>query len=82
MDYKQKYLKYKQKYLSLKNQFAGAASKQKNFGTRIDGEIETVDWSKEDHMTKDTPVGTLFTIGSKPGEVFRIIKIVDGPTET
>jgi len=55
--------------------------KQKNFGKRIDGQIETVDWSKEDHMTKDTPVGTLFTIGSKPGNVFRIIKIVDGPVE-
>ncbi|VVU95258.1 hypothetical protein CPAV1605_983 [seawater metagenome] len=77
-----KYLKYKKKYFSLKNQYGSSASKQTSFGKRIDGQIETVEWSKEDHMTKDTPVGTLFTIGSKPGEVFRIIKIVDGPVET
>ena len=80
--YKSKYYKYKQKYLILKNQFGSSVSKQKNFGKRIDGEIETVDWSKEDYMTKDTPVGTLFTTGSVRGIVFRIIKIVDGPTET
>lgn len=78
----QKYCKYKKKYLSLKNQYGSSVSKQKNFGKRLDGQIETVEWSKEDHMTKDTPVGTLFTTGSVNGIVFRIIKIVDGPTET
>ena len=54
----------------------------RSFGRRIDSKIETVDWSKEDYMSKDTPVGTLFTTGGVPGFVFRIIKIVDGPVET
>ena len=78
----QKYCKYKEKYLSLKNQVGSSVSKQKTFGKRIDGQIETVDWSKEDYMTKDTPVGTLFTTGGVNGIVFRLIKIVDGPIET
>ena len=46
------------------------------------GSIETVNWSKEDYMTKDTPIGTLFTTGGVPGFVFRILKIIDGPVET
>ena len=63
------------------NQTGGSGSIQKSFGRRIDGEIETVDWSKEDYMSKDTPVGTLFTTQGVPGFVFRILKIVDGPIE-
>ena len=63
------------------NQTGGSGSIQKSFGRRIDGKIETVDWSKEDYMSKDTPVGTLFTTQGVPGFVFRILKIVDGPIE-